>query len=103
MPDPPSFEFNVGLSDEEKNDLSQMIGEFQKERANVAPGDDVATLQQQIDTINDRMAKITNMMLRFDQQIKPLYETIRLTYQKSEILNHRIDKLIDAIRTGEPL
>lgn len=43
------------------------------------------------------------MMLRFDQQIKRLYETICLTYGKSEILNHRIDKLIDAVRTGEPL
>lgn len=103
MPDPPSFEFNVGLSDEEKHDLTQMIGEFQKERVNAAPGDDTAILQQQIDTINDRLARITKMMLRFDQQIQPLYESIRLTYRKSEILNHRIDKLIDAIRTGESL
>lgn len=103
MPDPPSFDFNVGLSDEEKHDLDQMIDEFQEERNNAVPGDDIDALQHQIDTISDRLAKITQMMLRFDQQIKPLYETIRLTYRKSEILNHRIDKLIDAIRTGDPL
>lgn len=103
MPDPPSFEFNIGLSDEEKNDLRQMIGEFQKERTSVAPGDDIAAMQQKIDTINESLAQITKMMLKFDQQIKPLHETIRLTYRKSKIINHRIDALIDAIRTGEPL
>ena len=43
------------------------------------------------------------MFLNLDRRIKPLYETIRLTYQKSEILNQRINALIDSIRMGEPL
>jgi len=103
MPDALNFELNVGLSEEEKRDLEQMIGEFQKERAIEEPGTDYAALKQQLDTMNKRIAYLTNMFLTLDRRIKPLYETIRLTYQKSEILNQRINTLIESIRTGEPL
>ena len=97
------FGCNIGLSDEEKNDLEEMIGEFQKERSESRPTGDLETIQQQIDTINQRLANLSNMFLNLDRRIKPLYETIRLTYQKSEILNQRINTLIDSIRMGEPL
>ena len=103
MPSQPFFEFNVGLSDEEKNDLERMIGDFQKERAQAVPSHDLAAIQKQIDTMNQRLAYLTNMFLTLDRRIQPLYETIRLTYRKSEILNQRINTLIDSIRMGEPL
>ena len=97
------FELNIGLSEEEKNDLEEMIGQFQKERTRIQPAADFETIQKQIDTINQRLANLSNMFLNLDRRIKPLYETIRLTYQKSEVLNQRINALIDSIRMGEPL
>ena len=103
MTDRPNFDLNVGLSEEEKHDLEQMIKDFQKERTSGEPHQDIASLHQQIDTINDRLASLTQMFLTIDRQIKPLYETVRLTYQKSEVLNRRINMLINSIRTGEPL
>lgn len=103
MTDRLNFDMNFGLSEEEKHDLEQMISDFQKERSAGEPSRDIASLHRQIDTINDRLAYLTNMFLTIDRQIKPLYETIRLTYQKSEILNQRINTLINSIRTGEPL
>ena len=103
MSDQLSIEFNAGLSEEEKNDLEQMIQEFQNSRTTAEPGDDIATLQQQLNTMNKHLAHLTNMILTFDQRIKPLNETIRLTFQKSEILNQRINMLIDSIRTGDLL
>ena len=103
MTDRPNFDLNVGLSEEEKHDLEQMISDFQKERASGDPHTDLAALHQQIDTINNRLASLTQMFLTIDRQIKPLFETVRLTYQKSEILNQRINMLINSIRTGEPL
>ena len=103
MPDQLSLDFNVGLSDEEKRDLERMIGEFQEKRRHADPAHDILTLQQQIDTLNQRLADLGKMFLNLDRRIQPLYETIRLTYQKSEILNQRIDTLIESIRTGEPL
>ena len=103
MTDLPNFDLNIGLSEEEKHDLEQMISDFQKERASGDPHPDLAAMHQQIDTINNRLASLTQMFLTIDRQIKPLYETVRLTYQKSEILNQRINMLINSIRTGEPL
>ncbi len=102
MPGQPNFEFNLGLSAEEKNDLEQMIVEFQEERLLTERPNDLAALQQQIDTINQRLAYVTNMFLALDRRIQPLYETIRLTYQKSELLNQRINTLIESIRMGDP-
>ncbi len=103
MTDRPSLELNAGLSDEEKHDLEQMIIDFQKERAAGDLPHDGVSLQQQMDTIHERLTHLTQMLLTLDRQIKPLFETVRLTYQKSEILNQRINMLIDSIRTGEPL
>ena len=103
MSDQLSIELNAGLSEEEKSDLEQMIKEFQNSRSTTEPGDDIATLQEQLNTMNKRLAHLTNMILTFDQRIKPLSETIRLTFQKSEILNQRINMLIDSIRTGDLL
>ena len=65
--------------------------------------DDTPPVQQQIDVINERLENLTNLFLTLDRRIKPLYETIRLTYEKSEVLNQRINALIDSIRMGEPL
>jgi hypothetical protein len=103
MADCPPFELNIGLSEEEKDDLEEMIGQFQKGRCGTRPPDDFETIQAQIDAINQRLANLSNMFLNLDRRIKPLYETIRLTYQKSEILNQRINTLIDSIRMGERL
>lgn len=103
MPSQPNFEFDIGLSDEEKNDLERMIGDFQKARSRTEPSHDLTAIQKQIDTLNQRLAYLTHMFLTLDRRIQPLYETIRLTYRKSEILNQRINTLIDSIRTGEPL
>jgi chromosome segregation ATPase len=96
------FGLNIGLS-EEKSDLEEMIGQFQEERSRTSRPADLETMQQQIDTINQRLASLSNLFLNLDRRIKPLYETIRLTYQKSEVLNQRINTLIDSIRMGEPL
>ena len=99
----PNFEFNIGLSEEEKRDLEKMIGDFQSEReANTSPAD-MATIQQQIDAINKRLAYLTTMFLTIDRRMKPLYETVRLTFHKSELINQRIDAIIDSLRSGEPL
>ena len=98
-----TLNLNIGLSEQEKKDLEQLISDFQTERSQNLPSDDIAEIQLQIDTINKRLAYLTNMFLTLDRRIKPLYETVRLNYQKSEILNQRISVLIESIRTGEML
>jgi hypothetical protein len=98
-----SANINIGLSEEEKRDLETMIGEFQMERTASEPVTDMVAVQKQIEAINKRMAYLTNMFLTIDRRLKPLYETIRLTFEKSELLNQRINALIESMRTGDPL
>ena len=99
----PHFEFNIGLSEEEKRDLEKMIGEFQTDRHLDPASADTASIQKQIDAINKRLAYLTSMFLTIDRRMKPLYETVRLTFHKSELINQRIDAIIDSLRSGEPL
>lgn len=101
MDDNADFDISMGLSEEEKRDLEEMIGEFQKERVRSASSDhQIPSVQEQIDAINKRLAYLTSMLLTMDKRMAPLYETIRLTFQKSEILNQRINTLIESLRSG---
>lgn len=93
--------FSMGLSDGEKHDLEEMIEEFQQTKATSEK--DLTALQQQIETLNQRMAYLTAMFLTIDRRMKPLYEIVHLTLQKGEILNQRIDTIINSMRSGKPL
>ncbi len=96
-----SLSINVGLSEDEKRELEQMIGEFQNESSSAQP--DLNSMQQQMETLNKRMAHLTSMVITIDRSLKPLSEVIRLTLEKCDLLNQRINTIIDSIRTGEPL
>ena len=96
-------DISFGLSEEEKRDLEQMIGEFQEERSASMPTTDPEVLQKQIDNLNKRLARLTNLFLTLDRRIKPLYEVACLTFEKSEVLNRRINTLLESIRTGDRL
>lgn len=98
-----SANINIGLSEEEKRDLETMIGEFQMERTVSNPVLDMVAVQKQIEAINKRMEYLSNMFLTIDRRLKPLYDVIRMTFEKSELLNQRINALIESIRTGDPL
>jgi hypothetical protein len=98
-----SANINIGLSEKEKRDLETMIDEFQKERTAPDPVMDIETVQKQIEAINNRMEYLSNMLLTIDRRMKPLYEIVRLTFEKSELLNQRINGLIESIGTGDPL
>ena len=100
---PTELPFNIGLSAEEKKDLEDMIGEFQQSRTPEPAEQDIASLQSQIDALSKRMVHLTSMFLSIDRRMQPLYDTVRLTYQKSEVLNQRIHAIIDSLRSGEPL
>jgi hypothetical protein len=96
------FEFEIGLSEEEKSDLETMIHEFRKTRDPLNPSPDLGSIQKQIESMNKRLAYLTTMFLTLDRRIKPLYQIIRLTYEKSELLNQRINSIIESLRPGEP-
>lgn len=94
------FTMNMDLSDGERETLQQMMGELQQQ---VAAPLETISLQQEVETLKKRMTYLTNLCVTLDRSIKPLHEAIRLTIEKCEILNQRINTIIESLRSGEPL
>lgn len=103
MPQAQRDAFAIGLSEAEKDDLEKMIGEFRRQGSPDPATDEREPLQDQLDRINRKLADLTEMFLRIDRRLEPLVEVIRLSHQKSDLLNRRLDAVIDALKKGRPL
>ena len=91
-------ELNVGLSEEEKEDLEKLIKEFKSEQPVSISGMTLEDVQDQVRSMGERLAQLSEMLLKFDKRLKSLYTILRLSYQKSEEMNERIDAIIKSIR-----
>lgn len=96
------LETHVGLSEEERLDLQKLIGEFQQ-AGSISGMGEKDQKSEEIEALNKRLAHLTQVILTIDRRMKPIYEIIRLSLEKNEILNQRINAIIDAIRSGESL
>ena len=94
---------DTGLSEAEKNDLEKMIGEFRRDRSQDAPGEARAPIQAQVDRLTRRLADLSEWILTTDRRMAALMEVIRLSHQKSELLNQRLDAVITALKKGRML
>ena len=91
-----SKEIDFSFSDEEKNDLDQMIKDFNRERIALleSAGDD--NYENQLKVMKDRFEQLSDVILKINDRVESLYEILRLMHQKSEILNTRIDDIRNA-------
>ena len=103
MPEAQRDAFAIGLTEAEKNDLEKMIGEFRRQGSPDPASDDREPLQDQLKRINRKLADLSEMVLRIDRRLEPLAEVIRLSHQKSDLLNRRLDAVIDALKKGRQL
>ena len=87
-------EIDFSLSDEEKDDLDQMIKDFNRERSALLEGPDD---ENQLKALKDRFEQLGDVILKINDRVDSLYEIMRLMHQKSEILNARIDEIRDAL------
>ena len=89
-----SKEIDFSLSDEEKDDLDQMIKDFNRERNTLmeTSGD-----ENQLKAMKDRFEQLGDVILKINDRVDSLYEIMRLMHQKSEILNARIDEIREAL------
>ncbi len=91
-------EIVIGLSDEEKDDLEKMIRAFRKEQLDEPPVSPIKDVLKQTQLTKANLAQFGDMLLKFDGKIKSFYEIIRLCCKKDEILNQRIDAIIEIIK-----
>lgn len=92
-----SKDIDFSLSDEEKNDLDQMIKDFNRERNALLESSDHEDSEAQLQSIKDRFDQLSDVIMKMNDRVDSLYEIMRLMHQKSEILNARIDDIRDAL------
>ena len=91
-------EIVIGLSDEEKEDLEKMIKTFRQEHSTEPPSSAIEDVQKQIRTMSANLVQFGDMLLKFDAKMKSFYEIIRLSCKKDEMLNQRIDAIIEIMK-----
>ncbi len=91
-----------GLSDEERGDLEKLIKGFNEDTSGGVSTAVVEKLQKQIKLTEKRMVKLGKMALANDKRLKSCYKIMRLQQKKAEIMNQRIDALVDALNNGKP-
>jgi len=50
-----------------------------------------------------KLAQFGDVLLKFDTKMKSFYEILLLSYKKSEIMNQRIDTLIEIMKNRKNL
>jgi hypothetical protein len=87
-------EIDFSLSDGEKDDLDQMIKDFNRERSALLESPDN---ENQLKVMKDRFEQLGDVILKINDRVDSLYEIMRLMHQKSEMLNARIDEIREAL------
>jgi len=91
-------EINLGLSEAEKMDLEEMISEFKDQQSPSLPSGDLKGLEEQIGSLGEKLSRYAAILLKNDNKIKLLLEILRLSDQKSSIMNQRIDALMELLK-----
>ena len=103
MVDDTQTELNIGLSEEEKDDLENLIRSIREEPSFKSTETVPEDVQQRIALLTDQVARLSEMILRFDARMKAFYEIIRLSYQKSNTMNERIDTIVRYIKSTKKI
>ena len=91
-------EIIIGLSDEEKEDLEELIKTIKEDQSVELRSSTNEDVQKQIRSIGANLAHLGDMLLKIDDKMKSFYEIIRLSCKKDEMLNKRIDAIIEIMK-----
>lgn len=101
MTDENQTEIVVGLSDEEKNDLETLIISLKEKESSAAPDASAEDVHDQIKSMSVKFAHFGDVLLKFDAKMKSFYKILLLSHKKSEIMNQRIDTIINIMKEGK--
>jgi len=90
--------FDLGLSDEEKSDLENMISDFNADRSSLPTSSPGTDFQDRVDALHEKFSQMGEIVLKINKRMDAFYEIIQLMHQKSEIMNKRIDAVIEATK-----
>ena len=101
MLDEAAIEFDIGLSEEEKDDLEELIKGLKQSQPDSPLGTKLEDIQKKIGFIDEHVTRLNEILLNFDNRMKTFYEIVRLTHEKSEIVNKRVEAIIGSINNGK--
>lgn len=96
-------EIIIGLSEEEKEDLEELIKTIKEDQSLELSSSTNEDVQKQIQSMGANLAHLGDMLLKIDDKMKSFYEIIRLSCKKDEMLNKRIDAIIEIMRSRRNL
>lgn len=99
MTEDTQIEIIIGLSDDEKEDLEKLIKTIKEEQSVEPSISAIEDVQKQIRSISANLAHFGDMLLKLDAKMKSFYEIIHLSCKKDEILNKRIDAIIEFMKS----
>jgi len=98
MPQPESNAFSMEISAAEKDDLEKMIGAFRRQRPPALETGPKEPFQDPLDRIHQKLDDLTHMILNINRRMGLLAKVVRLSQQKTELLNRRLDAVIEALK-----
>ncbi|HPE07056.1 MAG TPA: hypothetical protein P5347_03690 [Smithellaceae bacterium] len=101
MGNEPEMSWDVGLADEERKDLENLIEAFQVDRSSTSPQEKPEELQKQMTAMKEKMTLMSAMLLDLDKKTRSLYEVLRLFHKKTEVMNQRISDVAKLINIGK--
>jgi len=96
-------EIIIGLSEEEKEDLEELIKTIKEDPFVELRSSTNEDVLKQLQSMGSNLAHLGDMLLKIDDKMKSFYEIIRLFCKKDKMLNKRIDAIIKIIRDGKNL
>jgi len=97
MADESFAKINFGLSNEEKEDLDELIKALKQTAATVASPDmALDDLAENVRRMSAQIVQFSEILLIFDRKMNSLYQIMHLLFQKSEVTNERLDAIFES-------
>lgn len=93
-------ELNTGLSEEERDDLETLIKSLREDKHAIGPDVSLDEFRRYVETMVENIIRFSDMMLKYDDRLKTLYEILILSHKKNKATNDRITAITEYL-TGK--
>ena len=78
MEDESHVDLNIGLAEEERKDLENLIGLFKDEQFSLSINEAPEEVKKQITFLIEKMTRMSVVLLDLDKKMRSLFEAVRL-------------------------
>lgn len=86
-----------GLAPEEREDLEKLIEDFKaKPDQNFPDAAALEVVERKIESLTQGLSQLGHLVMQLDCKAKTLREIMELSFEKTELMNQRIDAIVAA-------